>query len=334
MNTRGDQQALEKEDAKSGSELALSLAIADYDRTLPIINGQVRPEGITLDVTTSFDIGDFCHRPIYEQFDCAEMSLSWYVAARCRNEPVIAIPVFPLRMPVLGYLFCRADAPYINPRGLLGKRIAVRQYRLTVNLWMRGIFKELYGLAPDQVQWVTREREGAAFVVPQGVKVDVLEGRSAEELLLNGEVDAILGATVPQSFLRGDPRIRRLFPDAREEMRKYVARTGFIPVTHVVVMKDSLAKEQPWVAQNMVEAFREAQRICDELNLEPKRHSHPESVFILEEQRKAYGESVWTHGLEPNRPVIETFIRYAYEQGYIPRLPEVKAFFVPSTLST
>jgi 4,5-dihydroxyphthalate decarboxylase len=328
MNAPGHQRTLE---TPSGADLALSLAIADYDRTLPIIDGRVKPEGIALKVTTSFAIGDFCHVPIYEQFDLAEMSLSMYVAARCRNDPVIAIPIFPLRMPVLAYLFCRSDAPYADPRDLRDKRIAVRQYRMTVNLWTRGIFKDRYGVMPEQLQWIAREPEGAGFSVPAGIKVEVA-GRTAEEVLLAGEADAMVGATVPQSFLNGDPRIRRLFPDARAEMHKYVAETGFMPTTHVVVMKEALAKDQPWVAQSMVRAFQEAQRVCDELNLEPKRHSDPDAVFALEDRRKAYGGGVWAHGFEPNRKVVDTFVRYAHEQGYIARRPAAEEFFVPDTL--
>jgi 4,5-dihydroxyphthalate decarboxylase len=328
MNARGQQQILKN---RSSCDLALTLAIAEYDRTLPIISGRVKPQGITLGVTTSFAIGDFCHVPIYEQFDLAEMSLSMYVAARCRNEPVIAIPVFPLRMPVLAYLFCRSDAAYAGPLDLKGKRIAVRQYRMTVNLWTRGLFKDRYGITPEQLRWVTREPEGAAYSVPSGIEVEVA-GRTAEDVLLAGKADAMVGATVPQSFLAGDPRIRRLYPDARAEMRKYVAETGFMPTTHVVVMKQSLAKDKPWVAQSMVRAFQQSQQVCSELNLEPKRHSDPDAVFALEEQARVYGDGIWNHGFEANRKVVEAFVRYAHEQGYIARRPAAEEFFVPGTL--
>ena len=50
--------------------------------------------------------GEACMRPVYEEFDIAEMSLSWYMMARCRNEPVIALPIFPLRMQIHPYIFC------------------------------------------------------------------------------------------------------------------------------------------------------------------------------------------------------------------------------------
>jgi 4,5-dihydroxyphthalate decarboxylase len=253
------------------------------------------------------------------------------VAARRRGEPVIALPVFPLRMAVLGYVFCRSDAPFQSPRDLAGKRIASTGYRYTVNLWLRGIMKDHYGVAPEAVRWITNEAEGAGFEIPAGIDCTIVRGRAPDELLFAGEADAVIGAVIPPSFQRGDPRIRRIFPDTRAEMRSYYKKTGIFPITHPVVMKESLAREEPWIAENLVHAFRESQRLCDQLNDEPKHHSLPESVFILEEQRAAYGEP-WKHGLEPNRRVVETFVRYAHEQGYIARRPAIEELFAANTL--
>jgi 4,5-dihydroxyphthalate decarboxylase len=332
MNAPGTTQDLFAENTSRSKELyPLSLAIAEYDRTRAVIDGRVRPQGIALRINTAW-IGDFCHRPVYEEYDVAEMSLSWYVAARCRGEPVIAIPVFPLRMAVLGYIFCRSDAPFTHPKELIGKRIGTPGYRYTVNLWTRGILKDHYGLSPEQVKWVTGEPEGAGYVVPAGIDVKIAHGRTPEELLLAGEVDAVIGPSVPTSFVRGEPGIRRLFPDARAEMRDLLRRTGIFPITHTIVMKQSLAQTEPWLAESLTAAFCEAQKIADEYNSEPKHSSLPESVLILEEQRAAYGPNPWIQGFEPNRHVIETFVRYAHEQGYIPSAPRAQELFAPNTL--
>ena len=70
-----------------GSEtLSLKVAMADYDRIRPLIDRRVRAEGIDLDINTD-DIREFCVGPVYETFDVAEMSMSWYVAALSRGEP-------------------------------------------------------------------------------------------------------------------------------------------------------------------------------------------------------------------------------------------------------
>jgi len=77
---------------KLGDERHVTLAMADYDRTRPIIDGRVKAKGLNIQANTSW-IGDFCVRPVYEEYDAAEMSLSWYVMARVRGEPVGHFPV-------------------------------------------------------------------------------------------------------------------------------------------------------------------------------------------------------------------------------------------------
>ena len=328
-----DDIAVVKSSVKDSAKLLpLRLAIAEYDRTRPLIDGRVQPDGIAL-TTASPHIAEFCNRPVYEEFDVAEMSLSMYVAARGRGEPVIALPIFPLRMAVLAYVFCRADAPYRHPSELVGKRVASIGYRFTVNLWLRGIFKDHYGLAPEQVTWVTGEKEGAGYVVPKGIDVRVVPGRTPGELLLAGEVDAVIGPEAPQEFHKGDPRIRRLFADARGECANFFRDTGIFPMTHTVVMSEASWRARPWVAEPLVNAFREAQRQCDAFYYANAKHvTFPDTVFFLEEQRRAWGANPWPHGVAANRHSVETFVRYAHDQGYIGRRLAIEELFAENTL--
>ena len=167
----------------------IDMVFADYDRTRPLIDGRVKAEGLDLNASTQW-VGDFCMRPVYEDYDAAEMSLSWYVAARDRGEPCIAIPIFPLRDPILAYAYTRTDSPITKPSDLIGKRIGVEGYRYTINLWLRGLFKEHYGFAPEQAIWVAGETEGNGYVVPQNIRIELRKGKNAAEKLRDGEVDA------------------------------------------------------------------------------------------------------------------------------------------------
>ena len=45
-----------------------------------------------------------------------------------------------------------------------------------------------------------------------------------------------------------------------------------------------------------------------------------------------YGPEPWSHGVTGNRDTIETFVRYAREQGYLDRLIPIEEFFVENTL--
>ncbi len=309
--------------------LPLNIAFSDYDRTRPLVDGRVVPAGIAPKYVLD-DIGQFCKRPVYEEFDVAEMSFSWYCAARDRSEPVIALPVFPLRMPVHAYMFCRSDAPYTSPRDLRGKKIGVEGYRFTVNLWLRGIAQDHYGVRPEDMSWVsTLASEGAGFEYPPGVDITVIPDADPQQMLLDGTVDAVFSPIILAGIANGDPRLRRLFPDSRAELAAYYAKTNILPITHTVVVGEALLAREPWIADRLLTAFREAQRLCDEAYLEPKYLSTFDAVLNLEAQRRDFGATQYVHGLKRNRHIVETFVRYAYEQGYIKRPLDVDTLFAP-----
>ena len=323
---------VERERTRQSGLYPIDIAFADYDRTRPLIDGRVKPEGIALKANTSW-IGDFCTRPVYEDYDAAEMSFSWYVAARDRGEPCVAIPIFPLRMAVWAYVFVRADSNITKPSDLIGKRIGAQGYRYTVNLWLRGIFKEHYGFAPEQATWITNEPEGAGYVIPKNVKVEIRKDKSPEQKLKDGEVDAIWCTSVTPAFERGESWVRRLFPDCQGEMQRFVQRTGIMPITHTLVLKKQLAEREPWIAENLFRVFVDAQKAADEvLQDDPKRFSYLDSVFVQEQQKAAYGANPYQHGLKPNRKIVEAFVRYAHDQGYISRRIPVEELFAPGTL--
>jgi 4,5-dihydroxyphthalate decarboxylase len=321
------------ETATSGREraelLPLSIAFSDYDRTRPLVDGRVVPGGIAPRYVLD-DIAQFCVRPVYEEFDVAEMSFSWYVSARGRGEPVIALPIFPLRMPVHAYMFVRSDSPYTNPRELRGKRIGVMGYRFTVNLWLRGIVQDHYGVKPEEMTWVsTLANEGAGFVYPDGLDIEVIPGADPEAMLLDGTVDAVFSPVILKGISDGDPRLRRLFPDSRAELAAYYKKTNILPITHTVVVSEALLAREPWIADRLLTAFREAQHVCDEAYREPKYLSTYDAVLNLEAQRRDFGDALYVHGLKRNRHIVETFVRYAHEQGYIAELPDVDTLFAP-----
>jgi 4,5-dihydroxyphthalate decarboxylase len=333
MTSNSDQAVLERAGVQGRSLFPIDMAVASYDRTRPILDGHVKPAGIALNVVSRY-IGEFCEKPVYEEYDVAEMSFSWYVTARSRGEPVMALPVFPLRMPVLAYVFVRADAPYTQPRDLIGKRIGVPGYRYTVNLWLRGIFRDHYGLAPEQATWITcQAEEGAGYSIPSGIKVVVADGATPEQLLRNGDVDAILVPKVLASFVDGTSGFRRLFRDPQAEVQSYTRRSGILPITHTIVMKQSLTEQEPWISESLFNAFRDAQRMSDDASqFDPKFLSMADAIFYQEQDRAAYGARSWSHGVAPNRRVIETFLRYAHEQGYSDRLLSVEELFPANTI--
>jgi 4,5-dihydroxyphthalate decarboxylase len=319
------------EKARGATLRPIDIAFADYDRTRPLIDGRVKAKGLELRATNKW-VGDFCTRPVYEEFDAAEMSLSWYVAARDRAEPCIAIPIFPLRDPILAFVYTRTDSPVTKPSDLIGKRIGLEGFRFTINLVLRGVFKDYYGLSPEQVTWITSETELNDYVPPANIRIELRQGKSAPQKLKDGEVDAIFCPRVPCEFQMGEPWIRRLFPDCQDEMQRLARKLGYIPVSHTIVMKKELAEREPWIAASLYNAFVAAQKQADECCWIEKMTSYVDSMFILEKQKAAYGDDPFRHGFAPNRKVMDDFIRYAHEQNYIARRMAPEELFVPETL--
>ena len=314
-------------------DLELTFSVADYHRTRPLLNGDVTIEGINLKPHETAR-GVACMRPVYEEFDVAEMSLTLYVMARSRGEPVYALPIFPQRLFIQPLVFTSPASNIREPGDLKGKRVGIPLYRLTVGLWARGILEEHYGVSPDQIHWITSEPEGSEYDVPAEVKLTQGEA-DAEELLLKGEIDALITPNVPKSYRAGDARIRRLFHECRESITEYFQKTRMFPITHTLVVREEWLEKEPWIVAKLVEAFGVANRHSWNEYEYPKRLSFPTAVLMLEEEESAFGKDPWQHGLEPNRFVLEKFMEYAVAQGYIPkRLDMGEAFWTENGLES
>ncbi|HVO93076.1 MAG TPA: hypothetical protein VMT22_09565 [Terriglobales bacterium] len=308
--------------------LELTLMLADYHRTRPLLNGDVTAKGVKLQPRRA-ESGEACMRPVYEEFDIAEMSLSWYMMARCRKEPVIALPIFPLRMQIHPYIFCSSASGIQKPEDLKGKKIGMDEYRLTVGLWARGILQEHYGVRPEECEWVTSDPERADYQPPQNVKITVAD-EPTEKLLLRGEIDALIPPNIVPSFRAKDPRIQRVFKDTRATVNDYYRKTKIFPITHTLVMRQSLFDENPWLVSSLLEAFTEAEAVCRKSYEYAKRSAFPSAVLILEEEEEVFGKNPWGHGLTPeNRAVLEKFVQYAHEQNYIPYRVPLADLFAP-----
>ncbi len=92
----GGRRARERGSAVTGvARLELTLACGDYDRTRAIRTGEVKPDGVELNVVTLAPEEMFYRMARFREFDVSELSLSTYTVLRGRGEPLVAVPVFP-----------------------------------------------------------------------------------------------------------------------------------------------------------------------------------------------------------------------------------------------
>jgi 4,5-dihydroxyphthalate decarboxylase len=326
------------------SKLQLTLACWDYDRTRPLIDGRVEPEGIDL----SFVVARPRHvfpRMLHEQaFDVSELSLAFYVALKARGEcPFVAIPVALSRIFRHNGIFVRTDAGIVEPRDLRGKRVGVAQYGSTAIVFMRGLLQDEYGVRPEDIHWHAGrlEREGhealpplVRLELPERVRLDFIPPeKSLVEMLEAGELDALCAVHIPSSFRQGSPRIRRLFRDFKEVERRSYERTRIFPIMHTVVIRQAVHAQHPWVAASLYRAFCQARALAVDglYDTDALRLALPWLIDHVEEYRRVLGDDWWPYGVEPNRPTLEALGRYMVEQGLAPRVVPVEELFAPTT---
>lgn len=323
------------------ARLELTLACGDYDRTLALKTGAVRPEGVALNVLTLGPEETFYRMARFREFDVSEFSLSTYTILRGRGEPLVAIPVFPSFMFRHSAIFVRADAGIREPRDLVGKRVGVPKYHMTAAVWVRGILEDEYGVAPKDLLWF-EGGEGAKVkevdvTLPPEVRRESAPGdRPLGDLVAAGELDAFIGARRPAAFGTGAGRVRRLFPDFRRVERAYYEKTGIFPIMHTVVVREELARQHPWLPRSLYDAFGEAKRLAyQRLDFTAALPSAlPWLMAEVEETRALMGDDPFPYGVARNRKPLETLAGYTYRQGLAPRRLSVDEMFWPSTLAT
>ena len=80
------------------ANIQLTLACEDYDRTRPIKDGRIKPEGIEINYLVMSVEEIFWRMMKYEEFDVSELSMGAFLTAAARGRrPFVAIPVFPSR---------------------------------------------------------------------------------------------------------------------------------------------------------------------------------------------------------------------------------------------
>lgn len=307
------------------------------DRVQDLYHGKVQPEGIDLHFIPLPPFQAF-NRMLRGDFHCGEMSFSTYVIkASQKNLPFVAIPVFPSRTFRHGAIYVNRAAGITEPRQLVGRRVGVPEYQMTAAVWARGALMHEYGVKPQDIKWITGGltmpgRRGLIDLTIPGVDIQHEESRTLNDMLLAGEIDALIAPQVPPAIRQGDPRATYLFSDVPKVEREYYKKTGIFPIMHTVVLRKDFYDEHPWVAVSLYEAFEQAKANCmRELKVEePLPVSLPWIAQFAESIRADMGEDYWPYGIEKNRKTIEALCDYTFEQGLVKQKVGVDELFAGS----
>jgi len=304
----------------------------------------VRAEGIDLVYNNLFVEETFFRMLRNREFDIAEMSMSSYCVSLVRDDPAfIAIPVFPSRFFRHSCIFVSAASGIREPADLAGRKIGVPEYQMTAPVWIRGILQDEYGVDPARCEyWTGGEEEPGRdeklkLDLPSKFRVKPIGPRQTlAHMIADGELDAMHTARAPSTFRTQPARVKRLFENFVEVEKAYYRKTKIFPIMHTVVIRRDLYEKNRWIAQSLLKAFTQAQRKTYEyLNTSMALTTMlPWQSAHVEEARALLGEDWWPYGLEPNRHVLETFLRYHHEQGLSTRRLQAEELFAPETLQS
>lgn len=313
------------------TKVALSLACGDYEIVRALKDGSVQPDGIDLLVLTG-DRTRILRSERREECDVGEFNVVGYLVDRQRDDDLVALPVYPHRRFRHGFAFVRSNSGIEQPGDLAGRRVGIRGRAPAAVVWLRGILAEFYGLGYDGVEWVDNF---GVLGQPLGDMVNreptiAANNARMDDALLDGEVDAMLAPSFPPAFVRGDPRIRRLFDDYKAEELEYFRLTGIFPIMHVVVTRRSLIERHRWVPSSLAFAFERAKAVCYERLRNPRSLPLAFLEHAWEEQLGLMGPDPWRYGLGgANLENLATIFRYAHQQGLVDELPRVEDAVVP-----
>jgi 4,5-dihydroxyphthalate decarboxylase len=263
-----------------------------------------------------------------QEFDVCEYSSVNYLSSFSLGLPFTAVPIFPLRRFRQRDIWVSRNSGIEAPEQLAGKRIGIARWANSAILWHRALLQHEYGVDLASPDWVRDRPDDPRYEIPAWVRIrDCPPDRTLQQMLVAGEIDATLLPAPPRWAPGDEAHVRRLFPDYVPVEQEYYRRTGLLPVTHTVVIKNSVLAEHPWVAESVYEG------LCRMLDVYVERRRAANAPSIIwptrpwAEQEAVMGPQPWPSGLAANRATLEAAIAYAIEQGLITQTLEPEALF-------
>jgi len=325
------------------AKLELSVAVGDYDRTRPLIDGSVTIDGVRPVVMTLTPEEIFFRAFRHAEFDICELSLSSFAVKTAAGDcPYVGVPAFVSRAFRHTSIYVRKDRVR-RPEDLKGRKVGVGEYQLTANVWARALLADDHGVQPADIVWVRGgleepgRPEKIALDLPPAIRFEAAPaGATLSGMLADGAIDGIISPRVPSCHEDGASNVGWLFDDPTAAARDYYGRTGIFPIMHMVGVRRALAERHPWLPAAVLKAFTQAKagalaRLADTA-------ASKVTLPFVEEQLKGardlMGEDYWSYGLAPNVGTLEAFLRHHQAQGLSPRLLVPAELFQASTHET
>jgi 4,5-dihydroxyphthalate decarboxylase len=286
----------------------LRAAVGDYAHTIALKSKQIASQSVAFDFTEVKPVYKVFGAMVRERaFDVSEMAIVTYLQARSYGKPLVLLPAVMMGRFQHNCMLYNAERGAITPSDLPGRRVGVRSFAQTTGVWLRGHLQNDYGVDIDRVQWVSFEDAHVnEFRDPSGVE-RAGPDQNLGKMVLAGELAAgIYGQDLPD-----DKRLQSVIPQPEAAARQWHAKHGVVPINHMVVVTEDLARAQP-------ETVREVYRML----LASKRAAG---------MPKPGGLDMQPFGFEACRPALKMIIDYCVQQQLIARRFEVEELFDDTT---
>jgi 4,5-dihydroxyphthalate decarboxylase len=275
----------------------LRALLGDYPHTAALRAGTISSDRVALDFIAYSPTNKGFKPMVREQaFDISEMAIVTYLIAKSFDKPMVLLPAVVMGRFQHRYALYNPEQGHLAVSDLAGKRVGIRSFTTTTGAWVRGILANDYGVDLDGIHWVSFEEPHVAEYVDATERAP--PGKNIIQMLLDGELDAVIGET------SDDPRLRPLFDDAKTEEKAWFASHGVVPVNHFVVVSGALAASDP-------EAVREVFRMLKQSKQAAKVADPDPIPFGVEDVRKS----------------LTLIVDYAAQQRLIPKAFRVDDLF-------
>ncbi len=235
--------------------LSLRAAIGRYPHTSALHAGSVRSDRLTL-VFEALETMNRAFAPMVRElrYDVSELAIATFLQAKAYGKPLVLLPAVLAARFQEAALLTRTEGGVAGPSALAGRRVGVRAYSQTTGMWLRGILADDWGVAPDQVHWVTFEDAHVAEYRDPPWAERAPAGADMLAMLRRGELDAaIVGNDKPD-----DPAFRPVFRDPEAAAEQFWQRHRFVPVNHLVAVRRDLAERRPDLIGELMRMLRDA----------------------------------------------------------------------------
>jgi 4,5-dihydroxyphthalate decarboxylase len=188
-----------------------------------------------------------------QKYDFGELAMVTFLQAKTYGKPYVLLPATIVGRNQHHTIFYNAERGALTARDLNGKRVGVRAYTQTTGAWVRGFLSEDYGVDLSSVTWVTFEAPHLAeYEDPRNVE-RAPEGSMIKQMLIDGEIDAAILGDVPE-----EGPLKHLIPDHEEAGRTWAKRHGGVPVNHLAVVRESIARARPDAVRELYRVLKES----------------------------------------------------------------------------